>query len=650
MERSSRFGIFIAAALAMAVGPAKAAEFPGQFLDALRQSDALVALGRLSVEEAAQWAPGSADRKKRLQSARESFIKAQKGYAEIKKQSEESLRKLGFVDPADLKKCHARDRLRREQLQAGLAWIRAHQEIAGTYEADTVRYRQILRESAAEFAELHEQQGDQLGGLYARLGEASCYQALGEPRHAFAIFEGLLVWPDEPEAFRTLKTRAAVQALQTAILPGVKKYKEALDISEKWLQTANRDQRASPEGLAIRFLGAEAAMAGVQTLQGGGPEQAKFRDQCLREARENYTLVAAAAGPYQQKAKLRLLEPALASAPPRAPATFAEACDRLKAAMDRAGAAEAEVRLAAGKEVQIRRDCQQRLETTRQEAITYGRLALRLATREVSQTDLDAARYELAYLLLTSGDLEEAAVLGEFLAGHAEGAPGGEGAKIALAAYHALFHRAPETDAGRQARLQVLHLANSVVKRGSTHPAADDARIVLLEAAVADGRLDEARQHLDAIPVGSPRRGEAELGLGQALWTAYRAEKGDGSNLPHGGPEAGPASREPHKLDLSPFSAEQLLKDGMARTRSAVGAGQTLSGMAAAGSLAMAEISLDAGRFDEAVERLEDLNVGAKTLVDTRDRAAGWGDFPAETYRAALQVYVAAGQEEEAEG
>ncbi|MGD0899519.1 MAG: hypothetical protein ABR915_16930, partial [Thermoguttaceae bacterium] len=28
----------------------------------------------------------------------------------------------------------------------------------------------------------------------------------------------------------------------------------------------------------------------------------------------------------------------------------------------------------------------------------------------------------------------------------------------------------------------------------------------------------------------------------------------------------------------------------------------------------------------------------------------GWGDFPAETYRAALRVYVAAGQEEEAEG
>jgi len=185
----------------------------------------------------------------------------------------------------------------------------------------------------------------------------------------------------------------------------------------------------------------------------------------------------------------------------------------------------------------------------------------------------------------------------------------------------------------------LLRLAESIVKRWSTHREADEARMVLLEAALDDGRLDQARQYLDAIPIDSPRRGEAELGLGQALWTAY----GRAVRLP--------AARRlaPNELQDMLARAQQLLQDGMERMREPLEARGAISGMLAAASLAMAEISLDAGRFDEAAERLEDPKQGAKTLVDIRDRAAQWGDFPAETYRVALRVYLAAGQEEAAE-
>jgi tetratricopeptide (TPR) repeat protein len=185
----------------------------------------------------------------------------------------------------------------------------------------------------------------------------------------------------------------------------------------------------------------------------------------------------------------------------------------------------------------------------------------------------------------------------------------------------------------------MLRLAESVAKRWSTGREADEARMVLLEAALDDGRLDQARGYLDAIPLDSPRRGEVELGLGQALWTAYRRAV----RLP--------AAGQPGKEQLQDMVAQarQLLKAGMERMREPLEAGGPISGMLAAASLAMAEISLDAGHFSKAVQRLEDPKVGARTLVDVRDRAAQWGDFPAETYRVALRVYVAAGQEEEAQ-
>jgi hypothetical protein len=679
-------------------------------------AEVLVACGRLEVEEAGRWASGSAQRLEHLRTARLNLSRAEKTLAESEQQGEAAFKKLGFVNPQDLKRCQVRDQLRRQILQAKLARTWAHEEIAQTYEPGSAEFRATLADAARQFAELAEQQRDQLAGLYARLGEGSCYRRLGEAGKAFAIFEGLLVWPDEPEALRTLKTRAAVAALETALLPGVNKYKEALDISRKWQQAAEYPlagggESAGEEGLAIRFLGGEAALAYARSLAGGGPEQARLRQECLAAAKENFAAVAAAAGRYQQKAKLRLLEPALVSTPEHPPATFAEARDRLQAAIERVSAAEAEVRLTAAREVEVRRACERRLDAARTEATCYARLALQLAAgiasgeelppaappagtqqllkpdapardtagvpslalrastervrRLAARDELDGVRYYLAYLCFSSGDMEEAAVLGESLAKRAENSPRArEGARIALAAYDALLQQAPAGADRRQARQRLVRLAESIVKRWPTHREADDARMVLLEAALDEGRLEQAQHDLDAIATDSPRRGEAELALGQALWTAYRqAARGDCPSFRSNqglGFAGGHIRREKGTVPLKAglrdndsgdmlARAWSLLHQGMQRMREPLEAGGAISGTLAAASLAMAEMSLEGGRSDEAIQRLEDPKQGAKTLVDIRDRAAQWGDFPAETYRVALRAYVAAGQEEAAE-
>ena len=58
-----------------------------------------------------------------------------------------------------------------------------------------------------------------------------------------------------------------------------------------------------------------------------------------------------------------------------------------------------------------------------------------------------------------------------------------------------------------------------MVQRAGSYPEADDARAVLADLALADKRLDAAEDYMRQISERSSRRGEAELGVGQALWT-----------------------------------------------------------------------------------------------------------------------------------
>jgi hypothetical protein len=405
-----------------------------------------------------------------------------------------------------------------------------------------------------------------------------------------------------------------------------------MDIAQRWIGGDHPPAASGEAGsvstevdLAIRFLGGEAALAYVKSLSAASPQQSGLRARQLDWARQQFNIVAAAAGPrapIADKAKIRLLDPAFG--PPQAgePASFADARDHAKAALDRFQAAQAEQKAAArsgaGNDLDSQRQRQQQIAAAQSEALKNCQLALSLRTAAVAKEEYDTVRYYLAYLRYASGELNEAATLGEALAQASSDTPAArQAARIGLAAREALLRRA--TTASRPTAVeQTQALAEKIIQRWGDRAEADDARGVLLDLALDEGQLDKAEQYLRPISEASPRRGEAELNLGQALWNRAR-QLLRSSTLEHD---------HTAEADKTLARAVGLLADGIARCRKASDSGLAPSPSFPAAMLALAQIHMTAGRPAEALALLEDPSIAAS------------GDSRSLT----LLAYVATGQ------
>ena len=590
----------------------------------------LVQQGRLDLDRAGQLAKDSDEGRRLREAAQAGFHEAEQVFLDAEKKAGETLKQFGFVHPRDFRKSERRDQVRRELLQARLARIWVQYEIGQALPQGSPERKTALTDAARQFGELYEQQSGRLAGYYAAVGQGRCLKDLGEVDRAFSLFEELTRVPDQPEAFFELKSKAARQALETALLPGVAKHKQALDLARRWTESAAHATAIDDDGRAIPYFAGEVARAYAMTMDSTGPQQAQ-REKTLQLAREYYAAVDRSS-PFREKAEARLSEAALGGEA-HEPATFAEARNRMKAVLDRLMATEA-----ADDAAGTRADRVKRIAAARDEAMKYCRLAMKLRTSATPAEDVDVVRYSTAYLQLKSGDFREAAETAESLARKTAGPTAREGAKVALAACEGLF-RASAGEKGHQQAGERLHaLALFITKHWSDQPEADDARLVLIQAAVSDGSLDDARRYLGQIPAESPRRGEAEVSLGQAAWTEYLRAAA----------LAGADRAPPVEAEKMLAEAEKMLDDGIRQMRKAVDAGARVSEVLAAGVLAMAQIRVAAGQAEEAARWLDDPKIGARTLVDSGRAAAEQGNFAIETYKVAIRTYVAARQGDKA--
>ena len=69
-----------------------------------------------------------------------------------------------------------------------LALARVLMEIAQTYQPGTPENQANLPEAAKRYGDLYDKHRGDLGGLYARLGQARCCKELGQPDQALAMF------------------------------------------------------------------------------------------------------------------------------------------------------------------------------------------------------------------------------------------------------------------------------------------------------------------------------------------------------------------------------------------------------------------------------------------------------------------------------
>ncbi len=236
----------------------------------------------------------------------------------------------------------------------------------------------------------------------------------------------------------------------------------------------------------------------------------------------------------------------------------------------------------------------------------------------ISAEQRNTVRYYQAFLYYDAGQWEEAAADGEATLQSPDDSPAArQTARIGLAASEALFHAAHgDSRPATLARLQML--AEKIVQRWGSYPEADDARAVLLDLALAEKRLGKADDYLRQISNRSPRRGEAELGVGQALWSR-------GQQLLRISTREHDRSAEAESLMAR---AAELLADGITRCREAVEAGGAAPPSLAGATMALAQIEMARGRPAEAMALMED-----RTTV-----------LPDDSYPLTMLAYIAAGE------
>jgi tetratricopeptide (TPR) repeat protein len=581
--------------------------------------------GRIKTEQAALPAQTPGLKTQLLIEARGLFQEAQKTLTALDAQLVEKHREYKFVDPKNAARIEQRDRIQREILQTRITLAALSYEIGRTFEAGSTEQKDALSAAATLFGATYKTYSPRLGAYYARIGEARCYKELGDYARAFEAFDDLLAQGDDSEGFRRMRSKATALAMETALLPQVKRYKEALDMCRAWEKAAHPRDRSSDEGPAIKCLGGEAALECARGLKTDDPSQAKEHREYLNVARGLLTSAAQAPGEFQQRARVKLSDALLAAAGDKVaePQTFEEARDRAKTAWD-------QMQVPGLKEEEVAR--------LRDEALKYFRFALAHPARDAGREELNTIRYCLAYLNWAADNYYEAVVLGEFLARRYPDRPEAQqGASIALAAYAKLFADAAAGDDRRFESDRMVRIAHYVTEHWPNSPGADEAWTLLVRIAATNREPDKAADYLAHVSADSPRRGEAQLAAGQALWGACI----EAARLPE---EQRPAQADMIKMIAE---AQRTLDAGIRRLRKPVDAGGRANYSLVAATLSLAQICLDRGQPDQAVQWLDDPKIGPHALIGqpVTDR----GNFRVEALKAALRAYVAAGKYEAAE-
>jgi len=363
-----------------------------------------------------------------------------------------------------------------------------------------------------------------------------------------------------------------------------------------------------------------------------------------------------------------------------------------------------EERLAQTKDEEARQEIEKSLEESKQamkeargDAIEYFRTALLFVEPDTPLDELNLARFYLCSLHWSRKNYPEAAVYGEYLARYFPGHKTAKyGAIYARASYQNMYNEvraehedlqtviaAKPEDAEDLPQLQqqaeefqqqmdftadgVVRLSKLMIDKWEGDPEAEEALLVLIKFMVMQKDVEAAQKYLELVPLDSDKRGEAEITTGQAMWSTYLAEIKPARELEkqitqwqrdikrwqdgEQPPEGGSIEAWQKKIDnarqriatleeqLEPLKlqAQQTLKDGIQRMRQSE-VDKTL----AAAVATLCRIYVEADQPQDAIELLEDPEIGALTLVEEDHPAIQREGVPAEIYTTALLAYFAA--------
>lgn len=615
----------------------------------------------------------------------------EQAYEAFKESQDEIAKKIDSLpknlDPVrDKARIEFRDELRADYVKVQMVQATILHEMAETA-IDAKEKNELLKRAADAYGEIYKKYRRRLAGMYALLQQGQCYQEMGGEKNiteALAFYQELLENPYDQQPLRVLRTKVMVQAMQAWLHPDQtdKKVDKALGDAGEWIGQIRPDEFRNDDWLKLYYETGRAYKAKLAEFSDEkDPKRALAMKSALALVDHGVKFSTG-----DMKDKFLTLKTELGGKiekPPEErpdPKTFAEAYEAglkswelikqhsrtkddleksLKAEKDPAKKAEIEEQLA---------ELQKTMVSTRFDAVDFFRKAVAFTTPEADLDQVNNVRFYLCSLHFTEKNYYDCAAYGEFMA---RADPGHLAAKycatLARASWLNLYNQAPEDDNDFEAQ-QVVDICEFTLDKWGKEDDADDVLITLIKFMVRQKNLDEAKKYLARVDPESPRRGEAEIATGQAMWSTYLKglqevrgwerdvkqwqdeiaawEKGEGQP-PEGVTIASRKSQiaeveskiAPRKTELAPIKdeAQATLKNGIDRMR-AKGIDATL----ATAVLSLCQIYVDAEQAQEAIDLLEDEEIGALTLVKANNEAVDRPGIAQETYKTALRAYIGA--------
>ena len=589
---------------------------------------------------------------KLLQQATKQYNEAAAVLTELNKSVTAQLDKIPKVlDAKDRKQAELiqqRTQLRADNLQTQLLAAAIREELADTVAAGSPEQKKYLSEAASLYDGIYKEYRTRLAGLYARMYQGRCNQRLGQLRDALGYYGELLDQPDEPEAFRVLKTKTLRLAMECWLDNSQRKYREAIKQGSRWNSLARPHEDREPDWLAIRL---SLAQAYKMQADDAGENDSRLVSRSIAEARELAESVAKVRSEFQDEARrlaARLGGPEDAQVE-FVPENFEDAKIAGQEALQAIASSDAAVQqatneLAAAKDDAAKKSLQEKLKASqaaaqaaRDKAMRLFRRALALADRDTPQSEVNFVRYFMCYLYYLEQKPFEAALMGEFVARrHPTSAGAVPSAKIALASYVNLYDLADAEDADFEAD-RITNLAMYIADTWPKRPEAAEALTTVIPFVINDGDLPLAKQLTQRIPAGSAGRLQAERQTGQAMWGRYITHSQQVRTWEQeGAPEGTDLAKERTQLEELQKGTIELLSAAFASLdKQGTADTTTVTAM-----LSLAQAYVETLQGEKAVEVLENPKFGPLALVDKKDAAVANPVLAEETYRTALRAYI----------
>jgi tetratricopeptide (TPR) repeat protein len=522
------------------------------------------------------------------------------------------------------------------------------------YPADSSAGREVLQLALKAFSELAKEHENNLTGFYGKLYIGRCHQALGEPEQALRSYEELVYQPIQNPLFRRLVARAMRHRAECLLLGN--KHDDAISECRKLLKQSRASELRLPEWVALKYQLALVLLdkSRSNSKEGGHP---KGNANLQSTARSLMGEVAKEPGQFQLAAKTVLASLASSESSSSdasgdgSPNNYADAknfADALaagKSALDQMNSAKLAARLAKENNPEAVEQLQGKLLLARENATRLFQQAIQLADSETEPDQLNLVRYYLCWLFWEGGQLQEAAVLGEFLArNYPENQHALVATKIAMAAYQRLANESaaassqPPGEEGSDSNKTASDRSNAterlnslaawVIQHWPNSSEAADASTMLIHMAVRNGDLKKAEHLLSQLP--EVNRAAAGLSLGSALWVGYlqNQKQTDDSEA-----TAATAQLQPSMLER----AERYLRQGFEHASSLE---TDTTPAQASGALYLAQLLLTQGQAEQALEVLEKAPAGPLVLLREETAAAQKKGFAEQTYKTALRAYA----------